>query len=299
MKESYSGLFRKDVTIPHSGMSRVPSGGHKDFGKSVPNIAPKEEPKPAEPQANKFHKKKLPLSPAEGPAKVPSMIKKEKWEPLLVRKENKTAHSVAKELSEAWWCGTPALEAKKRKLDTGTANQPDKIGNWSVNAVDKPVTEAEKPKAKAKPKADPKYKAPKAPKTRTDKPNRVPTAKNEDPAMAHAKKIMKMANTVSGSLYAGPLDILAAAYAKHTFHPDNIGEAEQIVNKFLEDTTTGDVASIALGFAPTGEMDPREGRPGKKKKKKKNQFDELSKEMSAGSSYHKLSRKVAGSMSGV
>jgi hypothetical protein len=84
---------------------------------------------------------------------------------------------------------------------------------------------------------------------------------------------------------------------------------EAIVDKFIEDTMTGDVASMALGFAPTGEMDPHEGHG--KKKKKKNQFDRLSDEMSgkgnranmkdhgARSMFSRLARKVSGNMSGV
>lgn len=258
------------------------------------------------------------------------------------------ANSVAKELKEAWWCGTPALEAHelapateedgeiaaiekalhkgtiarkatRKALDwsavekpPATTNQPDKAKNWSVNAVDKPVTEASLKAGKAS----------KSSKTKTTRHNRVPDAANEDPAMLHAKKIMKMANCVASSVHASPLGILAAEYAKHTFHPSNIGEskAEQIVDKFIEDTTTGDVAGLALGFAPVGMLakgnNPDISNPGgkkKKKKKKKSQFQRLSDEMSgkgnranmedsmggARSMYSRLARKVAGNMSGV
>jgi hypothetical protein len=225
---------------------------------------------------------------------------------------------VAAELREAWWCGTPALEAKKKKVtDTFTTNPPEKVNNWCGTGntleacIDEVTAKASKPKPKpvAKPVAKPASKP-------VSKPTAKPKAKSSSAKpeksddQRHADLLMKMAKVVTNSNAAGisPKHILAAGYAMHTFDTNVLAtdpkakskpkheSVETIVDKFIEDTTTGDVGSIALGFAPTGEMDPHEGRPGpSKKKKKKNQFDRLS-GMVSKNRYHKLTQKVAGAM---
>ena len=183
--------------------------------------------------------------------------------------------------------------------------------NWigNANTLEAAIDEVTKPKPKPKPASKPAAKSASKPKAKSS--SSAKPEKSDD--QRHADVLMKMARTVTNSTAAGisPKHILAAGYAMHTFDKNVLAtpkdkpkskpkpkneSIEKIVDDFLEDTMTGNIGSIALGFAPTGEMDPHEGRPGPgKKKKKKNQFDRLS-GMVSKNRYHKLTQKVAGAM---
>lgn len=338
MKESYSGLFRRDSSVPVSGLRRVPSGPDISARKLPSGVIQKPavaKPKPThssnvggreefsdEPSAHTRAKSqggyvtdpsgritKYPKPANEAKRVAPAVQIGAGGEDSVKDKETDKASNVgpamdwaqktASELREAWWCGTPALEAKKKKADTFTTNPPENTDNWVANrSTLNGVMEAAK--AKAKPASKPKPKPASKAKPASAKPEKSGDEK-------HAALLIKMAKAVTNSTVDGisPKHILAAGYALHTFHPDTLAtpketpkskpkpkheSVEQIVNDFLEDTLSGDVGTIALGFAPVGQLDPRKNpdilRPGGKKKKRTNQ-------------YRKLAQMVAGNMSGV
>ena len=348
MKEAFiSSLFRPDKTVPVSGLHRIPSGANRDFRKVSSGTAPKLAPKPAathsyniggreeysdEQTAHTRAKSqgghvtdpsgrvtKYPKPTSEAKNVAPAVQVSGGGEDSVKDKEHGDdkgtggpamdwAQKTAAELREAWWCGTPALEAASRgerlhqakkhkgkversqfpdvpkskyqfKGKPERAKAPDSLGDWSLNAMDKPVTEAEKPKVKpAKPASKPKASKP-AEKTGDE---------------THKGLLLKMAKAVTNSTAKGisAKHILAAGYAMHTFddetlatpRPKKATKTESIstsdLEGIIEDTLSGDVGTIALGFAPVGQLDPRRNpdilRPGgKKKKKRTNQYRKL------------------------
>ncbi len=145
------------------------------------------------------------------------------------------------------------------------------------------IDEVSKPASKPLPKAKPASSKPKS------SPSSKPAEKTGDET--HKALLMKMSKAVTNSTAKGisAKHILAAGYAAHMFDDETLAtprpkkakkeSIEQIVDNFIEDTTTGSVGSIALGFAPVGQLDPR-------KRKRVNQ-------------YRKLAQIVSGNMSGV
>lgn len=211
--------------------------------------------------------------------------------------------------------GTPEVPVYKNaaKKQVNLARKLQARGeSIDLSGLENIIDEVTKPKPKpaSKPAAKPVTKPASKP-TSKPKPKSSSAKPEKTGDENHAALLKKMAMAVTNSTAKGisPKHILAAGYALHTFDDETLStpkpkskakpkheNIEQIVDGFLEDTMTGNVGSIALGFAPTGEMNPHEGRPGPgKKKKKKNQFDKLT-QMVSKNRYHKLTQKVAGAM---